>query len=190
MNVDLPLPDELYVSPTPEIDFDKLMNLYGKGVGEEEEEMKKDRIFSHWSYVKMEFFAITVAIMEWYVNGVISIPLFKSYFKFVEKVKQFTKALEEMDESNMDKSEGEEEEYFFLGEHGDYPTQKTPLSQRGEILNQWEHFTAFLLAFEKVLRNRVSQKDLSDIWKAYMKLMDEEHCLKLNFLHLCSLPFN
>ena len=41
MNEDLPLPGEIYVSPTPEIDFDKLMNLYGK---DNEEEKKKTRL--------------------------------------------------------------------------------------------------------------------------------------------------
>ena len=95
----------------------------------------------------------------------------------IEKVKQFTKAFEEMDELKMDESEKEED--FFLGENvHEYPVRPFPLSQRGEILNQWKHFTAFLSAFERVLKNRVSQKDLwkciwSDIWGSYTKLMDE-----------------
>ena len=128
MNEDLPAPDEIYASPT-EIDFDKLVNLYVKGTKE------KDAVFSHWSYVKMEFFAITTAIIEWYVNGIISIPLFKKYLKFIEKMKQFTNTLEEMDVSLIQSLESVKEEEFYLGEHGVYSTPKFPLSQRGEILN-------------------------------------------------------
>ena len=48
-----------------------------------------------------------------YVNGVITVPLFKRYLKLIEKVKQFTKAFEEMDELKMDESE-KEEDFFSL----------------------------------------------------------------------------
>ena len=54
MNEDLPVPDEIYVSPIPEIDFDKLMNLYGEGA--EEEEKKKTRSFRIGLLSRLRFF--------------------------------------------------------------------------------------------------------------------------------------
>ena len=105
--------------------------------------------------------------MELYVNGIIVVPLFKRYLKLVDKVKQFTK---DMDESKMEKVKSEKED-FFLGELiTGYPVKPFPLSQRIEILSQWQHFTAFLLAFERVLKKRASQADL---WRSYTKLLDE-----------------
>ena len=166
MNEDLPTPDEIYASPT-DMDFEKLVNLYVKqkeGGGEEEgggggggEE--KDVVFSHWSYVKVEFFAITTTIIEWYVNGMISVPLFKKYLKFLEKIKQFTNIFEEMDISLL----GNAKEDEFNLEEGDID-EKLPLSQRGEILNQWMNFSAFLLAFERVLKSRLGSKEM---WRCY-----------------------
>ena len=170
MNEDLPIPDELYASPT-EMDFDKLVNLYVKDTKEEEEE--KDVVFSHWNYVKVEFFAITTTIIEWYVNGMISIPLFKKYLKFLEKIKQFTNIFEEMDISLL----GNEKEDEFSLEEGDIG-EKFPLSQRGEILNQWMNFSAFLLAFERVLKSRLGSKEMwrcskNPIYKSFVKVLDE-----------------
>ena len=179
MNEDLPAPDELYDSPT-ELDFDNLVNLYVKGMkeGEEEEVVEeegegKDVVFSHWNYVKMEFFAITTTIIEWYVNGVISIPLFKKYLKFVEKIKQFTNIFEEADISMF--GNGKEDEFNL--EEGDIG-EKLPLSQRGEILNQWMNFSAFLLAFERVLKSRLGSKEMwrctkNPIYKSFVKVLDE-----------------
>ena len=173
MNEDLPIPDELYASPT-DMDFDKLVNLYVKGTKEEEEEREeKDVVFSHWNYVKAEFFAITTTIIEWYINGNIPIPLFKKYLKFIEKIKQFTNIFEEMDISLL----GNEKEDEFSLEEGDIG-EKLPLSQRGEMLNQWTNFTAFLLAFERVLKSRLGSKEMwrcykSPIYKSFVKVLDE-----------------
>ena len=174
MNEDLPIPDELYASPT-DMDFDKLVNLYVKGTKEEEEEGReeKDVVFSHWDYVKVEFFAITTTIIEWYVNGNISIPLFKNYLKFIEKIKQFTNIFEEMDISLL----GNAKEDEFSLEEGDIG-EKLPISQRGEILNQWMNFSAFLLAFERVLKSRLGSKEMwrcykSPIYKSFVKVLDE-----------------
>ena len=172
MNEDLPVPNELYASPT-EIDFDNLVNLYVKGTKEEGEEEEKDVVFSHWNYVKMEFFAITTTIIEWYVNGMISSPLFKKYLKFLEKIKQFTNIFEEMDISLL----GNEKEDEFSLEEGDIG-EKFPLSQRGEILNQWMNFSAFLLAFERVLKSRLGSKEMwrcskNPIYKSFVKVLDE-----------------
>ena len=173
MNEDLPTPDEIYASPT-DMDFEKLVNLYVKDTKEgEEEEEGKDVVFSHWNYVKMEFFAITTTIIEWYVNGMISVPLFKKYLKFLEKIKQFTNIFEEMDISLL----GNAEEDEFSLEEGDID-EKLPISQRGEILNQWMNFSAFLLAFERVLKSRLGSKEMwrcykSPIYKSFVKMLDE-----------------
>ena len=173
MNEDLPIPDELYASPT-DMDFDKLVNLYVKDTKEEEEEgEEKDVVFSHWNYVKMEFFAITTTIIEWYINGNISIPLFKKYLKFIEKIRQFTNIFEEMDISLL----GNEKEDEFSLKEGDIE-EKFPISQRGEILNQWMNFSAFLLAFERVLKSRLGSKEMwrcykSPIYKSFVKVLDE-----------------
>ena len=173
MNEDLPTPDEIYASPT-DMDFEKLVNLYVKDTKEEgEEEEGKDVVFSHWNYVKMEFFAITTTIIEWYVNGMISVPLFKKYLKFLEKIKQFTNIFEEADISLL--GSGKEDEFNL--EEGDID-EKFPISQRGEILNQWMNFSAFLLAFERVLKSRLGSKEMwrcykSPIYKSFVKMLDE-----------------
>ena len=75
-----------------------------------EKKRKKDKIFTDWLSVKIEFFYITKFIMELYIDGIISVPLFKKYGKLVEKVKQFTK---EMAESKMERFEREEEDFYL-----------------------------------------------------------------------------
>ena len=140
MNEDLPLPDEIYVSPTPEIDFDKLMNLYGNG--EEEEEMKKDKIFSDWYSVKIEFFSITTFIIELYISGMIVPFLFKRHLKLIDKVKQFTEVFEGKKEELRNEVKDEGEELYLITSR--YPTKPYPLSHREEILNQWGYFATDL----------------------------------------------
>ena len=170
-------PNEIYVSLTPEIDFDKLMNLYGKDNEEEGEEMKKDKIFTDWASVKIEFFSKTAFIIELYVDGIIGILLFKKYGKLVEKVKQFTK---EMAESKIGKFEREEEDFYLDKEFLARVPQPFPLSRCIEIIHQWYHFTAFLLAFERALKKRMQvivgrseHEEKKKIQKSYAKMMDE-----------------
>ena len=47
------------------------------------------------------------------------------------------------------------------------------ISHRGEIIQQWKYFVDFLLAFEKMLENRIGENRIDMIWKSYTLLMDE-----------------
>ena len=159
------------VSPLPEIDFDKLMKLYGN-LTDDEKKTRKDKIHTDWSSVKVEFFGLTTYVVELYVNDMIPLFLFKRFVKMINRVKQFNQVLEEKAEelkSNTD----ELVLPLPFSPAGPIPFA---ISHRGEIVQQWKYFSEFILAFEKMVENRIGdehQKVGNAVWKAYMLLMGE-----------------
>ena len=153
--------EEEEVSPIPEIDFGELMKLY--------ENLPKDKVHSGWSSFKIEFIGMTAYVVELYVNDTIPLYIFKRFIKMINRVKQFNQVLEEKV-----KKREKNDTFPYLLNVEEEELKHVALSHRGEILQQWTHFSCVLVAFERVLEERIGDDKLRDAtWKAYMLLMDE-----------------
>ena len=163
--------EEEEASPLPEIDFGELMKLYGN-VTDDDKMAEKDKSRAGWSSFKIEFFGMTAYVIELYVNDTILLYLFKRFIKMLNRVKQFNQVLEKKAEEL--KSSTDETE-LLLPFNVSGPV-RFAISHRGEIVQQWTYFSNIMLAYEKVLENRIGdehQKVGNAVWKAYMLLMDE-----------------
>ena len=152
----------------PDINLEELMKLYENLPDDEEEKStRKDKVHAGWSSFKIEFIGMTAYVVELYVNDTIPLYLLKRFIKMVNRVKQFNQALEENVKEVKEKGTFP---YLFNVEE----PQLVAISHRGEIIQQWTHFSCVMTAFEKVLEERVGDAKLEDAtWKAYMLLMDE-----------------
>ena len=158
--------EEEEASPIPEIDFGELMKLYENLP--DEKSTRKDKVHAGWSSLKIEFIGMTAYVVELYVHDTIPLYLFKRFIKMINRVKQFNQVLEE-------KVKEVKETELSLPMNVEGSTQLA-ISHRGEIVQQWTYFSNIMLAYEKVLENRIGdehQKVGNVVWKAYMLLMDE-----------------
>ena len=133
--------EEEEVSPIPEIDFGELMKLY--------ENLPKDKVHSGWSSFKIEFIGMTAYVVELYVNDTIPLYIFKRFIKMINRVKQFNQVLEEKV-----KKREKNDTFPYLLNVEEEELKHVALSHRGEILQQWTHFSCVLVAFERVLEER------------------------------------
>ena len=87
----------------------------------------------------------------------------------INRVRQCNQVLEE----NVKKME-EKGSFPYLLTVEEDAFKPMAISHRGEILQQWTHFSHVLVAFEKVLEERIGEDKLGNAtWKAYMLVMDE-----------------
>ena len=86
----------------------------------------------------------------------------------INRVKQFNQVLEE----EVRKRE-ENSSFPYLCNVEEEP-KHVAISHRGEIIQQWTHFPCVMVAFERVLEERIGDDKVGNAtWKAYMLLMDE-----------------
>ena len=153
----------------PDINLEELVKLY-ENVTDEEKSTRKDEVHAGWSALKIEFIGITAYVVELYVNAMITLCLFKRFIKIVNRVKHCNQVLEK----NIKKMEGNFPYLLTEEEH-----EHMAISHRGEILQQWTHFANVLIAFKKVLKERIGEDKVKDAtWKAYMLLMAEAACFE------------
>ena len=154
----------------PDINLEELMKLY-ENITDDEKSTRKDKVHAGWNSFKIEFIGMTAYVVELYVNDTISLYLFKRFIKMINRVKQCNQVLEE----NIKKIEEKGNFPYLLNvEEEEEKLKHMAISHRGEILQQWTHFSHVLVAFEKVLEERIGEDKLGNAtWKAYMLVMDE-----------------
>ena len=151
-----------------DINLEELMKLY-ENVTDDEKSTRKDKVHAGWSSFKIEFIGMTAYVVELYINDTIPLDLLKRIIKMINRVRQCNQVLEE----NVKKMEEKAGFPYLLTVEEDV-FKPMAISHRGEILQQWTHFSHVLVAFEKVLEERVGEdKKGNTTWKAYMLLMDE-----------------
>ena len=149
----------------PDINLEELMKLY-ENVTDDEKSTTKDKVYAGWSSFKIEFIGMMAYVTELYINDTIPLYLLKRIIKIINRVRQCNQVLEE----NVKKME-ENASFPYLLNVEEEEFKHLAISHRGEILQQWTHFSNMLVAFEKVLEERVGEGNAT--WKAYMLLMDE-----------------
>ena len=152
----------------PDINLEELMKLY-ENLSDDEKSTRKDKVHAGWSSFKIEFIGMIAYVVELYINDTIPLDLLKRIIKMINRVRQCNQVLEE----NVKKME-EKGSFPYLLNVEEEELKRMAISHRGEILQQWTHFSCVLVAFEKVLEERIGEDKVGNVvWKACMLLMDE-----------------